>query len=192
MQEIADWFKKLGMSEYTQRFAEDRIDFSVLPELTDQHLKDLGVALGDRLKMLAAIRELGISIPASTHPAETGPTSQDTANPPLPSIPAAATPLSISAAAKAAGERRYLTVMFCDLVDSTGISARLDAEDWGDLLRDYLDAAAVVVKELGGHVARKVGDALMSLFGYPVAQENDAERAARAALGIQRIRRAQS
>ena len=117
MQEIADWFKKLGMSEYTQRFAEDRIDFSVLPELTDQHLKDLGVALGDRLKMLAAIRELGISIPASTHPAETGPTSQDTANPPLPSIPAAATPLSISAAAKAAGERRYLTVMFCDLVD---------------------------------------------------------------------------
>ena len=68
MQEIADWFKKLGMSEYTQRFAEDRIDFSVLPELTDQHLKDLGVALGDRLKMLAAIRELGISIPASTPP----------------------------------------------------------------------------------------------------------------------------
>ena len=75
--------------------------------------------------------------------------------------------------------------MFCDLVDSTGISARLDAEDWGDLLRDYLDAAAAVVKEMGGHVARKVGDALMSLFGYPVAQENDAERAARAALGIQ-------
>ena len=75
--------------------------------------------------------------------------------------------------------------MFCDLVDSTGISARLDAEDWGDLLREYLDAAAAVVKELGGHVARKVGDALMSLFGYPVAQENDAERAARAALGIQ-------
>jgi class 3 adenylate cyclase len=75
--------------------------------------------------------------------------------------------------------------MFCDLVDSTGISARLDAEDWGDLLRDYLDAAAAVVKELGGHVARKVGDALMSLFGYPIAQENDAERAARAALGIQ-------
>jgi class 3 adenylate cyclase/tetratricopeptide (TPR) repeat protein len=135
--------------------------------------------------MLAAIRELGISIPASPHRAETEPNGQDTANPPLPSIPAAATPLSISAAAEAAGERRYLTVMFCDLVDSTGISARLDAEDWGDLLRDYLDAAAAVVKELGGHVARKVGDALMSLFGYPIAQENDAERAARAALGIQ-------
>ena len=97
----------------------------------------------------------------------------------------AATPLSISAGAEAAGERRYLTVMFCDLVDLTGISARLDAEDWGDLLRDYLDAAAAVVKELGGHVARKVGDALMSLFGYPIAQENDAERAARAALGIE-------
>ena len=83
MQDIADWLKKLGMSEYTRRFAEDRIDFSVLPKLTDQHLKDLGVALGDRLKMLAAIRELGISIPASPHPAETGPNGQDTANPPF-------------------------------------------------------------------------------------------------------------
>jgi len=59
MQRVADWLKKLGMSEYTQRFAESRIDFSVLPELTDQHLKDLGIALGDRLKMLRAIRELG-------------------------------------------------------------------------------------------------------------------------------------
>ena len=82
MQDIADWLKKLGMSEYTRRFAEDRIDFSVLPELTDQHLRNLGVALGDRLEMLAAIRELGISIPASPHPAETGPNGQDTGSPP--------------------------------------------------------------------------------------------------------------
>jgi SAM (Sterile alpha motif) domain-containing protein len=64
MQQIADWLAKLGMSEYAQRFAENRIDFSVLPDLTDQHLKDLGIALGDRLKLLRAIRELadGISI----------------------------------------------------------------------------------------------------------------------------------
>jgi len=87
--------------------------------------------------------------------------------------------------AEAVGERRHITVMFCDLVGSTGISAGLDAEDWRDLLRTYLDAASAAVTEMGGHVARKLGDGLMAIFGYPVAQENDAERAARAALSIQ-------
>ena len=76
--------------------------------------------------------------------------------------------------------------MFCDLVDSTGISAQLDAEEWRDLVGAYLDAASAAVTEMGGHVAKKLGDGLMALFGYPVAQENDAERAARAALSIQR------
>ena len=76
--------------------------------------------------------------------------------------------------------------MFCDLVGSTSISAQLDAEDWRDLVGAYLDAASAAVTEMGGHVAKKLGDGLMALFGYPVAQENDAERAARAALSIQR------
>ena len=76
--------------------------------------------------------------------------------------------------------------MFCDLVGSTSISAGLDAEDWRDLVGAYLDAASAAVTEMGGHVAKKLGDGLMALFGYPVAQENDAERAARAALSIQR------
>nr|WP_245331853.1 AAA family ATPase [Bradyrhizobium sp. NAS80.1] len=76
--------------------------------------------------------------------------------------------------------------MFCDLVGSTGISAQLDAEEWRDLVGAYLDAACAAVTEMGGHVAKKLGDGLMVLFGYPVAQENDAERAARAALSIQR------
>ena len=76
--------------------------------------------------------------------------------------------------------------MFCDLVGSTSISAGLDAEDWRDLVGTYLDAASAAVTEMGGHVAKKLGDGLMALFGYPVAQENDAERAARAALSIQR------
>ena len=76
--------------------------------------------------------------------------------------------------------------MFCDLVGSTSISAKLDAEDWRDLVGTYLDAASGAVKEMGGHVAMRLGDGLMVLFGYPVAQENDAERAARAALSIQR------
>ena len=76
--------------------------------------------------------------------------------------------------------------MFCDLVGSTGIAARLDAEEWRDLVGAYLDAASAAVTEMGGHVAKKLGDGLMALFGYPVAQENDAERAVRAALSIQR------
>ena len=76
--------------------------------------------------------------------------------------------------------------MFCDLVGSTSISAGLDAEDWRDLVGAYLDAASAAVTEMGGHVAKKLGDGLMALFGYPIAQENDAERATRAALAIHR------
>ena len=79
-----------------------------------------------------------------------------------------------------------MTVMFCDLVGSTSISAGLDAEDWRDLVGAYLDAASAAVTEMGGRVAKKLGDGLMALFGYPIAQENDAERATRAALAIHR------
>ena len=102
-----------------------------------------------------------------------------------PARPSAATPTD-TPVAEAVGERRHITVMFCDLVGSTSISAGLDAEDWRDLVGAYLDAASAAVTEMGGHVAKKLGDGLMALFGYPVAQENDAERAARAALSIQR------
>jgi len=77
-------------------------------------------------------------------------------------------------------------VMFCDLVGSTGISAQLDAEEWRDLVGSYLDAASAAVAEMGGHVAKKLGDGLLALFGYPLAHENDVERAVRAALSIQR------
>jgi len=77
-----------------------------------------------------------------------------------------------------------VTVMFCDLVDSTGISARLDAEEWRDLVGSYLDAASAAVTEMGGKVAKKLGDGLMVLFGYPVAQENDTERADSAAADV--------
>ena len=76
--------------------------------------------------------------------------------------------------------------MFCDLVGSTSLAARLDAEDWRNLVGSYLDAASAAVTSLGGHVLKKLGDGLMALFGYPQAQENDGERAVRAALAIQR------
>jgi class 3 adenylate cyclase/predicted ATPase len=168
MQQIAEWLEKLGMSEYALRFAENRIDLSVLPDLTDQDLEKLGVVLGDRRKMLRAIANLGT--PPSAAPASAQPIAVTTVMP----------------APEATGERRHITVMFCDLVDSTGIAARLDAEEWRDLVGSYLDAASAAVTEMGGKVAKKLGDGLMALFGYPVAQENDAERAARAALAIQR------
>jgi class 3 adenylate cyclase/predicted ATPase len=172
MQQIADWLEKLGMSEYAKSFAENRIDFSILRDLTDQDLKDLGVVLGDRRKLLRAISELG-SAPGSSKTK-------------APAPPLAAAPPPPRAAHEATGERRYLAVMFCDLVDSTGIAARLDAEDWRDLVGAYVDAASAAVVEMGGKVVNRQGDGLMALFGFPVAQENDAERAARAALAIQR------
>ena len=124
MQQIADWLEKLGMSEYAERFAENGIDVSVLPHLTDQDLKDMGVLLGHRRKMLAAIDELS-SKPAAARALATGaPIGQA----------AIRTASPIAPPNEAAGERRYLTVMFCDLVDSTGIAARLDAEEWRDLV----------------------------------------------------------
>src|ERR1700720_43526 len=99
MQQIADWLEKLGMSEYADRFAEHRIDFSVLPDLTDQDLEKLGVVLGDRRKMLRAIGELtGASAPSPQYSAATKPALLDTA------------------------ERRQLTVMFTDLVGSSALS----------------------------------------------------------------------
>src|SRR5208282_2007719 len=85
-----------------------------------------------------------------------------------------------------AAERRPITVMFCDLVGSTSLAARLDAEDRRNLVGAYLDAASQAVTGFGGHVLKRLGDGLMALFGYPHAQENDAERAVRAALAIQR------
>ena len=147
----------------------------VLPHLTDQDLKDIGVPLGHRRKMLAAVAQLDdTSIAEACVPAPGSLKPQ----PPMAST-APPTP-------EAAGERRHVTVMFCDLVDSTGIAAKLDAEEWRDLVGAYLDAASAAVTEMGGKVAKKLGDGLMALFGYPVPQENDAERAVRSALAIRR------
>ena len=126
MQQIADWLEKLGMSEYAQRFAENRIDFSVLPDLTDQHLKDLGIALGDRLKMLRAIRELSNAAPTTPQPPPVQPKPQDSA------------------------ERRQVTVMFSDLVGSTALSARMDPEDLREVISTYQRCVAETVRRFGG------------------------------------------
>ena len=160
MQQIADWLEKLGMSEYAERFAENRIDLSVLPDLTDQHLKDLGIALGDRLKMLRAIRELSGAVLASPQPAFTEPKTQDTA------------------------ERRQVTVMFSDLVGSTALSARMDPEDLREVISAYQKCVAETVRRFGGFVAKYMGDGVLVYFGYPQAHEDDAERAVRAGLEL--------
>ena len=129
---------------------------------------------------MTAITEVGEAITVSQPP--------ELAEPKLRDTPTAFAPTMVPApiASGGAGERRYLTVMFCDLAELTAIAARLDAEEWRDLVEAFRDAASAAVIEMGGHVAQKLGDGVMALFGYPVAFENDAERAARAALAIQR------
>ena len=145
--------------EYAARFAENRIDFSVLRDLTDQDLKDLSVVLGDRRKMLRAIGELDAASPAA--PAtSTGLVSQD------------------------AAERRQVTVMFSDLVGSTALSARMDPEDLREVISAYQKCVAETVRRFGGFVAKYMGDGVLVYFGYPQAHEDDAERAVRAGLKL--------
>jgi class 3 adenylate cyclase len=170
--DVVVWLRGLGLGRYEAAFRDNEIDETVLPSLTHETLKEIGVtAVGHRLKLLDVIAGLS----ADVAPRKAAPTA-----------PASAAQPASAPAAEAVGERRHLTVMFCDLVDSTGIAARLDAEEWRDLVGAYLDAASTAVMEMGGKVAKKLGDGLVALFGYPVAQENDAERAVRASLAIQR------
>ena len=165
-QQIADWLNKLGMSEYTQRFAENDIDSTILCDLTDQDLEKIGVAsLGHRRKLLHAIADLkdakksepGVAVaaaaPAAPHP-------QD------------------------AAERRQVTVMFSDLVGSTALSARMDPEDLREVISAYQKCVAEAVKRFGGFVAKYMGDGVLVYFGYPQAHEHDAERAVRAGLEL--------
>src|ERR1700691_3843398 len=161
MQPIAAWLEKLGMSEYAQRFAENDVDISVLPHLTDQDFKELGVSLGHRRKLLAAITELGGVAPsAPPSPALTEPKLQDSA------------------------ERRQVTVMFSDLVGSTALSARIDPEDLREVISAYQKCVAEAVGRFGGFVAKYMGDGVLVYFGYPQAHEDDAERAVRAGMKL--------
>jgi class 3 adenylate cyclase len=165
--DVSGWLRGLGLGKYEAAFLDNGIGEAVLPHLTVEDLKEIGVAtVGDRRMLLAAIAAL--ATPASSEPI---------ARQPSPSLPPKAPEVS--------AERRPITVMFCDLVGSTNIAAKLDAEDWRSLVNAYLDEASNAVTGLGGHVLKRLGDGLMALFGYPQAQENDAERAVRAALAIQ-------
>ncbi|MBV8108028.1 MAG: AAA family ATPase [Hyphomicrobiales bacterium] len=169
--DVDGWLRNLGLDKYEAAFREHAIDMDVLAELTDGELAQIGVPLGDRKRLLKAIANLSKTEPS--------PSSKEDAP------PAQANPLAPLGAGRDA-ERRPITVMFCDLVGSTALASRLDAEDWRSLVNAYLDEASGAVNRLGGHVLKRLGDGLMALFGYPHAQENDSERAVRAALAIQR------
>jgi class 3 adenylate cyclase/predicted ATPase len=159
--EIAEWLDKLGMSEYAQRFAENGISVAALHHLTDQDLKDIGVLLGHRRLMLAAIRELSGESSVAPKTVPTGEAKvQDTA------------------------ERRQVTVMFSDLVGSTALSARMDPEDLREIISTYQKSVAETVGRFGGFVAKYMGDGVLVYFGYPQAHEDDAERAVKAGLEL--------
>ena len=159
--EIADWLEKLGMSEYANRFAENGINVAALPHLTDQDLKDIGVLLGHRRILLAAVGKLVGAASATPEPtARVQPTPQDTA------------------------ERRQVTVMFSDLVGSTALSARMDPEDLREVISAYQGCVAETVQRFGAYVAKYMGDGVLIYFGYPQAHEDDAERAVQAGLAL--------
>ena len=154
---IREWLSSHGLSDYADRFVENRIDLSVLPDLTDEDLKELGVFLGDRRRILRLIAELG-------------PTSQ------VPDMPGSRRPDE--------AERRQVTVMFADLVGSTALSIGMDPEDLREVFAAYSSCVEETVSKFGGNVAQYMGDGIMVYFGYPHAHEDDAERAVRAGLEL--------
>ena len=157
MQDVAAWLIENGFERLVDLFAENEVDGGVLRELTDVHLKELGISLGARIKLLKAIAALGEADIQTPPPALA---------PPTPNQPAVA-------------ERRQLTVMFVDLVGSTALSARLDPEDMRAVITGYQNAVAGLVTRFEGHVAHYMGDGVLCYFGWPRAHEDDAERAAR-------------
>ncbi len=158
--DIDSWLGGIGLEQYAQTFRDNAIDADVLRDLTDEHLRELGLPLGARLKLLRAIAVLGTSEQTLASPEIT---------PPAPRTDA---------------ERRQVTVMFSDLVGSTALSARMDPEDLREVISAYQKCVAETVRRFGGFVAKYMGDGVLVYFGYPQAHEDDAERAVRAALQL--------
>jgi class 3 adenylate cyclase/tetratricopeptide (TPR) repeat protein len=161
--DVGTWLEELGLGQYRALFSDQAIDSDVLPDLTDDDLVRLGIPLGHRKKLLKAIDDL---LGWET-------TEKDVPIKPVPTRPDA--------------ERRQLTVLICDMVESTALASKLDPEELRKVMGVYLDACANAVTSLGGFIARYTGDGIVAYFGYPAALEDAAERAVRAGLELSRI-----
>jgi class 3 adenylate cyclase len=162
--DLLGWLRSLGLQQYEGAFRENAIETDLLPKLTNEDLKELGVTLvGHRRKLLDAIATLRAE---NTRPSES-------------------TDIPSASPADVTGERRQVTVLFADLAGYTGWGQQLDAEEVHGLLEQYFDRADRAIHEHGGHIDKHIGDCVMGVFGAPISHGNDAERAARAALAIQ-------
>jgi class 3 adenylate cyclase/tetratricopeptide (TPR) repeat protein len=168
MQTIEDWLSQLGLGKYIESFVQNDVDFRALPHIREADLQALGVSLGHRKIILAAINGF--------------------AQPGLDGLPVASLPLGDSERQvteipqEPTADRRLLSVLFCDLVGSTALSAQLDPEDMHDLTRRYQDSVAGAITRFGGYVAKYLGDGVLAYFGWPMAYEDHAERSIRAGL----------
>ena len=163
--DVASWLRSLGLEQYEAVLRENEVDESVLPDLTEDHLRELGFPLGARLKILKAIGALHSNKNSAL------PTDATTSAPP-------------SAAPEDRAERRQVTVMFSDLVGSTALSARMDPEDLREVISAYQKCVAETVQRFGGFVAKYMGDGMLIYYGYPHAHEDDPERAVRSGLEL--------
>ena len=166
--DVLVWLRSLGLGKYEAIFRENDIDETVLPSLTHENLKELGVAsFGHRVKLLDAIAALRSDAGGKT-----------------PSVDATTTSSAPGAHPEDRAERRQVTVMFSDLVGSTALSAQMDPEDLREVISAYQKCVAETVQRFGGFVAKYMGDGVLVYFGYPQAHEDDAERAVRAGLEL--------
>ena len=166
--DIVVWLRSLGLGKYEAAFRENEIDETILPSLTHETLKELGItAVGHRLKLLDAIAVLRSDASGKRPSVDTATTSSAPISPP-----------------EDRAERRQVTVMFSDLVGSTALSARMDPEDLREVISAYQKCVAETVRRFGGFVAKFMGDGVLIYFGYPQAHEDDAERAVRAGLEL--------
>jgi class 3 adenylate cyclase len=192
-QDLKSWLAGIGLASHAQSFADNGIDWDVLQELTEADLKELGLTLGDRKRLLKAISalkeeeavpavavEAGSSVVVPISSARQGKSAAAVATPAVTAVPVPASEPEPAAAA----ERRQITVMFIDLVGSTPMSEKLDPEDMTEVLRAFHEGCASAIGVEGGHIARYMGDGVLVYFGYPHAHEDDAARAVRAGLGI--------
>jgi predicted ATPase/class 3 adenylate cyclase len=164
--DVRAWLEANGFARLSDIFEENEIDGEALLELTEEHLKDFGIALGPRLKLLKAIQSLRRE--ADEKPPYRGPLRSQARWGPR-----------VSEA-----ERRQLTVLFCDLVGSTELSGRLDPEEMSQVIRAYHRGCTHVIRRWDGYVAKYMGDGVLAYYGWPRAHEDDAERAVRAGLEL--------